>query len=148
MMTGKMLRFDEVRGYGFIVPDDGNEDVFVHANDLLEEKYLYQPGRAVQFYVEMGDKGPKASEVGFVGEVPNGPSPASVPHRAPQEEPAARPPQQALDDTLCDVLSTAELSAELTEALLEADGTLTGDQIRRVRGRLLKLAQAHSWTDS
>ena len=36
-MTGKMLRFDEVRGYGFIVPDDGNEDVFVHANDLLEE---------------------------------------------------------------------------------------------------------------
>ncbi len=67
LMTGKILRFDEVRGYGFIAPDEGrDEDVFMHANDLLEEKYLYQSGRRVEYFLESGDKGPKAGEIRLV----------------------------------------------------------------------------------
>ncbi|MCP9206123.1 cold-shock protein [Streptomyces sp. NEAU-Y11] len=133
--TGKILRFDEFRGYGFIAPDDGGEDVFMHANDLLDEKHLFQPGSKVQFVPEYGDKGPKASEVRIV-ERAAGPS-------------VVRPvgPDTA-DDTMCDVLSAAEFRAELTEALVEVGGNLTADQIKQVRRRIIELAQAHNWIES
>ncbi|WP_432010558.1 cold-shock protein [Streptomyces cucumeris] len=133
--TGKILRFDEFRGYGFIAPDDGGEDVFMHANDLLDEKHLFQPGSKVQFVPEYGDKGPKASEVRIV-ERAAGPS-------------VVRPvgPDTG-DDTMCDVLSAAEFRAELTEALVEVGGNLTADQIKQVRRRVIELAQAHNWIES
>lgn len=50
-LTGKVLRFDDTRGYGFIVPDGGGEDVFVHANELLDEKVSYGAGTPVEFEV-------------------------------------------------------------------------------------------------
>lgn len=148
--TGKILRFDETRGYGFIVPDQGDEDVFVHANDLLEEKYAYQSGRAVEYFVEMGEKGPKASEVRLIRGAGTPPSPApsaSATGSSLHGSRALRPPH-AEDDTLCDVLSVAELRSELTEALLEVDDSLTAQQIRQIRARFLELARAHSWTDA
>ncbi|MBA0052336.1 cold shock domain-containing protein [Streptomyces sp. AJS327] len=144
LMTGKILRFDEVRGYGFIIPDEGGEDVFMHANDLLGEKYLYRAGREVEFFVEDGDKGPKASEIRLVHRSTSRPV-------VRDEEGESRPVQrdeQSGDDALCDVLSLPELRSELTEALLGADGSLTAEQIRRVRQRVLELAQAHGWTES
>ncbi|QKV92815.1 cold shock domain-containing protein [Streptomyces sp. NA02950] len=133
--TGKILRFDEFRGYGFIAPDDGGEDVFMHANDLLDEKHLFQPGSKVQFVPEYGDKGPKASEVRIV-ERAAGPSVIRT----------AGP--DAGDDTMCDVLSVAEFRSELTEALVEVGGSLTADQIKQVRRRIVELAQAHNWIES
>ncbi|NED08770.1 cold shock domain-containing protein, partial [Streptomyces sp. SID6648] len=63
LTVGKVLRFDEVKGYGFIAPEEGGEDVFMHANDLVDEKYLYQAGSSVEFFLESGEKGPKASEI-------------------------------------------------------------------------------------
>jgi cold shock CspA family protein len=63
LTTGKVLRFDEVPGYGFIAPAEAGEDVFMHANDLIDEKYLYQEGSEVEFFLEAGDKGPKASQI-------------------------------------------------------------------------------------
>ncbi len=146
--TGKILRFDETRGYGFIVPDHGDEDVFVHANDLLEEKHAYQSGRAVEFFVEMGEKGPKASEVRLIRGASTSFTPPPATAAAPSASRVAKPSPQAMDDTLCDVLSVAELRSELTELLLEADDTLTARQIRQVRSRFLELARAHSWTDA
>ncbi|RST19235.1 cold shock domain-containing protein [Streptomyces sp. WAC05374] len=137
MLTmGKILRFDEVRGYGFIVPREGGEDVFMHANDLMDDKYLYQAGREVEFYLEMGDKGPKASEIRLVHQ--------PVRRAAPESRPV--PADDPDDDTL-DVLSTAEFQAELTEALIEADGTLTTAQLKRVRTRVAELARAHGWVE-
>ncbi|MFC8916988.1 cold shock domain-containing protein [Streptomyces sp. NPDC057116] len=137
MLTmGKILRFDEVRGYGFIVPREGGEDVFMHANDLMDDKYLYQAGREVEFYLEMGDKGPKASEIRLVHQ--------PVRRTAPESRPV--PADDPDDDTL-DVLSTAEFQAELTEALIEADGTLTTAQLKRVRMRVAELARAHGWVE-
>nr|WP_269328670.1 cold shock domain-containing protein [Kineosporia babensis] len=57
------MRFDEIRGYGFIAPDSGGEDVFLHANALLAEKHQYHPGVPVEFDVIEGERGLKATAV-------------------------------------------------------------------------------------
>nr|WP_303714333.1 cold shock domain-containing protein [Kutzneria buriramensis]WKX14155.1 cold shock domain-containing protein [Kutzneria buriramensis] len=146
-MTGKILRFDDVRGYGFIVPHEGAEDVFMHANDLLEEKYLYQAGCEVEFFLEEGDKGPKASEVRLVRRS-SPPTPVRAAPPAETSRPQSPgPAEEAGGDGLCDVLQSAELRAELTEVLVDTDGSLTADQIKRIRARVLDLAKQHGWVE-
>jgi cold shock CspA family protein len=81
MLTGKVIRFDEVRGYGFIAPDGGGEDVFVHANVLGDDKYVFGPGLRVEFEVTDGDRGPKAYAVQLLSE--RGPALAAVPVAPP-----------------------------------------------------------------
>jgi cold shock protein len=130
VISGKVLRFDDVRGYGFIAPDDGGEDVFMHANDLRDEKFLFTPGTAVEFDVVEGDRGLKASSVKIL------------------ERGQARATTAQDDEVMCDVLSPRELMQELTEALLEAAPTLTAAQIVQVRQRIAKLAHAHGWLES
>jgi cold shock CspA family protein len=130
VISGKVLRFDDVRGYGFIAPDDGGEDVFMHANDLRDEKFLFTPGTAVEFDVVEGDRGLKASSVKILD-------------RSPARSAAGQD-----DEVMCDVLSPRELMQELTEALLESAPTLTAAQIVQVRQRIAKLAHAHGWIES
>lgn len=135
LQVGRVLRFDEVRGYGFIVPSEGDEDVFMHANDLLDEKYQYKAGSEVEYYLEMGDKGPKASQIRLV----NAPTPKGSSSGTGPVDPHG---------DYSDVLSTVELRNELTEALLQADGSLTGDQIKRARSSVIELARSHGWLES
>ena len=63
MPTGKVKRFNENKGYGFIEQDDG-EDVFVHYSviDMDGFKTLAE-GSEVQFDVVHGDKGLQATKV-------------------------------------------------------------------------------------
>jgi CspA family cold shock protein len=65
MATGKVKRFDANRGFGFIVPDGGGEDVFVHHSELQGVKSLSE-GQRVEYEVVQGPKGPKASGVRLV----------------------------------------------------------------------------------
>ena len=59
--TGTVVRFDRRRGYGFIQPDDGAEDVFVHQNNINMEGFRYlQVGEKVSYELEVGEKGMKA----------------------------------------------------------------------------------------
>ena len=37
IVAGRVVRFDEIKGYGFIAPSDGGEDVCVHANEITVE---------------------------------------------------------------------------------------------------------------
>ncbi|MEV5430312.1 cold shock domain-containing protein [Streptomyces sp. NPDC052701] len=138
LMTGKVLRFDEVRGYGFIVPSEPGEDVFMHANDLLDEKYLYHEGSEVEFFMEMGEKGPKASQVRLVYQ----PSANRIPHRpaATGESVADRPGDRG--DAPRD---TARFRTDLTEALVESVDSLTAAQIRQIRSCVVELARARGW---
>lgn len=143
--TGKILRFDDIRGYGFIVPDGGGEDVFVHANDLLDEKTVFSPGTAVEFEVAQGDRGLKAFAVRIL-EPERRPGAA-----APAGESVATPEKGALaaeeDDVLCDVLSEREFVRELTELLLVETPDLTGAQITRLRRGLVAFAQKYGWVE-
>jgi CspA family cold shock protein len=62
--TGTIKWFDEDKGYGFIEPDDGDEDVFVHFSELNQEGFkTVDEDDRVEFDVEQGPKGLKATNV-------------------------------------------------------------------------------------
>jgi CspA family cold shock protein len=63
-VEGTVKWFDDNRGYGFIAPDDGGEDVFVHysAVDMAGFATLDE-GQRVTFEMEQSDKGPRAANV-------------------------------------------------------------------------------------
>lgn len=62
-MTGKIARVTD-RGFGFITPDEGDKDVFFHAENVVDVEFNeLQEGDAVTFDVEEGPKGPAATNV-------------------------------------------------------------------------------------
>jgi CspA family cold shock protein len=63
MKTGTVKFFNEEKGFGFIKPDDGDRDVFVHKNGLID---TIREGDTVEFEVEEGRKGPNAVNVRVV----------------------------------------------------------------------------------
>lgn len=65
--TGTVVRFDRRRGYGFIQPDDGAEDVFIHQNNISMEGFRFlQVGEKVTYELEVGEKGMKAVGVALI----------------------------------------------------------------------------------
>ncbi len=63
-VQGKIKWFDEDKGYGFIARDDGGDDVFLHFSELDQSGFkTIAEDAAVEFDVEQGPKGPKASNV-------------------------------------------------------------------------------------
>jgi cold shock protein len=64
MSMGKVKWFNESKGYGFIEPDGGGRDVFVHYSAIQGEGYkTLSEGQAVEFEIIQGEKGPQASNV-------------------------------------------------------------------------------------
>ena len=62
--TGTVKWFSRVKGYGFIEPDGGGKDVFVHYSAIIGEGYRnLDAGQRVEFVLEDSDKGPQASDV-------------------------------------------------------------------------------------
>ena len=63
-MNGKVRWFEAKKGYGFIEPDDGSGDVFVHFGNIASEAFKpLQPGEKVQFEVVEAPQGKQATQV-------------------------------------------------------------------------------------
>lgn len=64
MARGRVKRFDEKKGYGFIEQDGGGPDVFVHYSDVSGDGFrTLSPGDEVEFDLAEGEKGLKALNV-------------------------------------------------------------------------------------
>ena len=64
MAQGKVKWFNSDKGYGFIAPDDGTPDVFVHHSAIATSGYReLRDGQKVEFEVTQGQKGPQAQNV-------------------------------------------------------------------------------------
>ncbi|MFD9540904.1 cold-shock protein [Streptomyces sp. NPDC060022] len=140
MVSGRVVRFDGARGYGFIAPDHGGEDVFLHVNDLLIHESCVRTGTAVEFEIEVGGRGPKASSVRLA----DGPGGKPL---APSRPVVGTVSGPADDDSLCDVLGAAEYIREVTDVLLESAPSLTGSQILQVRSGLVQFSMGHGWIE-
>jgi CspA family cold shock protein len=62
--TGIVKWFNAKKGFGFITPDDGGEDLFVHFSEIKMDGYaVLEEGQKVQFEIGQGKKGPCATNV-------------------------------------------------------------------------------------
>ncbi len=64
MASGTVKWFNETKGYGFIAPEDGTKDVFIHHSNIAGDGYkTLREGAKVEFQVREGAKGPEAFDV-------------------------------------------------------------------------------------
>ena len=64
MPRGTVKWFSDQKGYGFITPEDGSKDVFVHHTAIKGEGFrTLREGQQVEFEITQGPKGPQASNV-------------------------------------------------------------------------------------
>jgi len=62
--TGTVKWFNEKKGFGFISPDDGGDDLFVHHSEIKTKGFAtLEEGQKVEFDVAAGPKGPRAANV-------------------------------------------------------------------------------------
>jgi CspA family cold shock protein len=73
MGKGTVKWFDKKKGYGFVTPDDGSADIFIHYSAIKggedEFKIVYE-GDIVEYEITEGKKGPQASNVKIVEKGP------------------------------------------------------------------------------
>ena len=61
--TGTVKFFNSQKGFGFITPDDGSKEVFVHANNIIGGGHALSDGVKVEYELGEGRKGPEAKDV-------------------------------------------------------------------------------------
>jgi cold shock CspA family protein len=132
--TGTVVKYDEERGYGFISPDDGGEDLFMHVREVLGAEEEISLHSRVEFDVVGAARGPRATAIRVIGSAP-------VERRAPAPREADDP-----DDGV-DVLTEAAYTRHITEVLINAVPTVTGTQIIEIRQMMIAFARRHGWVE-
>jgi CspA family cold shock protein len=68
LVTGIVKWFNAGRGYGFIAPSNGGDDVFAHYASIETQGYkILEVGQKVEFNVQAGPKGPQAVDIRIIG---------------------------------------------------------------------------------
>jgi cold shock CspA family protein len=154
MVTGMVVNYDEKRGYGFIAPSGGGEDVFVHANEVTGRGLRITAGMQVEFSILDTNRGYKAYDVRAIEEpgVPAATQPAAgfeVTAGAPTSVGTvdAELVRQNDEDDMLDVLSEQEFVAQVTELLLATGTGLTGATILELRKALTQYAHKNGWIE-
>lgn len=139
MASGRIIRFNTAKGYGFIQQDGGGDDVFIHAEELRSLDLPATTGSRLQFNVLQSSRGLKACDV-----APLNDPPASGP-------PVLADPAPTVEDggefDVFDVITRAAYAQEITEALIGATTEVTAAQIRQVREHLTDAAYRRGWLD-
>ena len=69
MATGTVKWFNDSKGYGFITPDEGSKDLFVHFSNISGDGFkTLVEGARVEFEQREGQKGPEATDVRLAGQ--------------------------------------------------------------------------------
>jgi cold shock protein len=139
LLTGKVVRFVDSHGYGFVSPDSGGEDVFVHAREISAVDGPVVCGTKVEFRVMDSGRGPKAYDVRVLD---NGFRSA-----APGPETSTATAFVASPEDMCEVLTEQEFMRAVTELILAADERITAGQTIAIRNSLCEFARANRWVD-
>ena len=137
MVTGRIVQFNQTRGYGFIAPDGGGDDVFLHSEELKAYGHAVRIGTRVQFDVLDGQRGLKAFDV-TVLDPPD-------PGRGSGDGDGAG--ADAGDDELSEVVPAVEYAREITDALIAFCPNVTAAQIVEIRQRLTVSARRRGWIE-
>jgi CspA family cold shock protein len=60
---GTIKFFNTQKGFGFITPDNGGKEIFVHASNIIGDAKSIREGQKVEFIEGQGRKGPEATQV-------------------------------------------------------------------------------------
>ncbi len=167
-VSGKVVHFDSNRGFGFLAPENGGDDVFLHINDISIDENLLRPGAVVEFDVESTDRGSKATNVKVTEEAPAG-EPAAERAQRREDSRGRYADRDRGDRDRGDRRDRFDrndrgdrgdrgprrpsrhaggpLSNEITELLLDSAPDLTARQITSIRSRILDLAAARGWSN-
>ncbi|MGW0036712.1 cold-shock protein [Gordonia sp. NPDC003376] len=155
-VSGKVVHYDANRGFGFLAPESGGADVFLHINDIDIDEADLKPGAKVSFDIEETDRGAKAINVAVTEAAPADESSGGRPHRRDDHRDRDRDHRRDDHGRRDDrprrpraggsgSLDAAAFTEEVTELLLDADDDLTARQIVEIRRRFTDFAVARGW---
>lgn len=148
MTTGTIIQLNQTRGYGFIAPDGGGEDVFVHVEQLKDGVRGVGVGTRVRFERMEGQRGYKAFDVTVLeGPIDSAPPMPEAAVASPSPNTVVAPDQSEGDDDAVDVIGERQYTQEITDALIASCPAMTVAQIVAVRNALSASARQRGWLE-
>lgn len=142
------MHYDANRGFGFLAPESGGADVFLHINDIDIDEQSLKPGAKVSFDIEETDRGAKAVNVAVTEEAPADEAAPARPHRRDSHDHHGRshsPDRGRRSRGHGGSQESSAFAEEITELLLDSSDDLTAAQILAIRQRIIDLAVSRGW---